>query len=1277
MEPTNSKNPWKGLQAYQENDLIYGRDAEIKELYTDIIYNTQTVVYGKSGIGKSSIVNAGIIPRARLDGILPVSIRFCHSVGQDTGDSVGYADQIRQRIYEEASRVGAVIEELVPHSGSHPESLWELLHRHCIWTGQDENRTRLIPMLLIDQFEEIFTLENDEEKVKSFFRELADLLNEIQPEYLSSDHEDFPSGENGSSEQGNGVDRKNIFSRIVGKTRTDNPEYLSRSDFHIVFILREDFLSYLERYTACIPVMKNNRYAMLPLNEEQVMDIIMQPQPGLVSSSVAELIIQKVTGRTDFSIDSIPEINVDAAVLSLYLSRIYEKKHGDEITADVVMQFSDDIIRDFYDESMAGIPEEIVEKLEDELLTSDNRRNNVSRTDLIMGGVPSDVIDTLLNDKYILRQFSYSGDLRIEFMHDILCKVVSNRIFQREQDRILMEGRIREQALRLRNKRLKFSIVGSVLVLIAATVILWDGLYNDISINYGQVIKRNGWYEGIERLSSEESSFRDCSYILKRKGRWSKHPYAMQARDGYGNLTTDHAISTYLLDNCDRTDSGAMADMVRDLNTVCQWEFVADQEGDFVIQERAMDKDGNVIYAYNRSITSDKNKIIGSYSDVYGFPLMFRDSAYLFLGITMDKRGFEVLYEFYDDMGMPVTNKDGVYKTRKYYLDNGIQSMELSCGLDGRPVIDRFDNCGWIVTEFTPDSLLYLETVYIDDDDNPQSSTDESITVTRFTYDEHCRRTSTSWWTYDGYPDTGNSGYHAQIYEYDDHGKCTSICLKDKDGNDCFDKDGYGASYFVYDKDGEIVEERHVYRDMTNVFSKVYDDGKMSQSSYTLRANDTICQYRSVFDYDKNESIEFYPEYCVRKVYDNYFNLISLSYYDEDDDNPIEVSGFHEKRIDYDFREGKKHIRISFFGVDGNLVVPDKQKWAVSESVIDLVDFTVAVLEYDSGLELLAGYKKLYEDDSFKHPIAVESINDDLQTIRNYSGNSFYYRLNLISPAKPSRRNEIIGFYAVNEFNEPSLIFKKSSRGSDSLFHTCYFSKSGTLYFDEFGIPMNPEDQVRTYLSYVERIDGTPETGFVDGDIIIECNDWVMNTNDPVNNANKIDFPWDVDGERHFVVARVNSDRSSYDTVHVNIPSGMSLDRYVRFKKFRASSYEYERLEKVIDTYLWKTVIRCHVADTECQAYKSGIEGYIYLLEYNGWTLNGNGVDTLQTLEQYSQPEGNHFVYWNPDTETVCVFDTDSRNPGFVVDKLVSFNPYYYQFMIDSYKTFKDNQSAQ
>ena len=87
-------NPWKGLDSYRESDRLYGRDEEIEVLFSRIEYNMQTVVYSRSGIGKSSLINAGIFPKARKAGMLPVSIRLQHSaVKGEMG--IPYIEQVK------------------------------------------------------------------------------------------------------------------------------------------------------------------------------------------------------------------------------------------------------------------------------------------------------------------------------------------------------------------------------------------------------------------------------------------------------------------------------------------------------------------------------------------------------------------------------------------------------------------------------------------------------------------------------------------------------------------------------------------------------------------------------------------------------------------------------------------------------------------------------------------------------------------------------------------------------------------------------------------------------------------------------------------------------------------------------------------------------------------------------------------------------------------------------------------------------------------------------
>ena len=60
QQATCGSNPWKGLNFYLEGETLYGRSEEIGSLSQYIINNTQTILYGRSGIGKSSIIYAGV-----------------------------------------------------------------------------------------------------------------------------------------------------------------------------------------------------------------------------------------------------------------------------------------------------------------------------------------------------------------------------------------------------------------------------------------------------------------------------------------------------------------------------------------------------------------------------------------------------------------------------------------------------------------------------------------------------------------------------------------------------------------------------------------------------------------------------------------------------------------------------------------------------------------------------------------------------------------------------------------------------------------------------------------------------------------------------------------------------------------------------------------------------------------------------------------------------------------------------------------------------------------
>ena len=192
--PNNNNNPWLGLKTYSEGQVLYGRSEEINALSQDILFNRQTVVYGKSGIGKSSLLNAGVFPILRRSNMFPVNVRLDHK-----SKKINYCEQI-QRCVEDSLKslrrdvVGTdgkkqILDNLqgqkkelcaaVPNKGD--ESLWEYFHRHVFYNDLGEE---IQPVVVFDQFEEIFTICKEEETRRQFFDQLADLINDVPPSYI-------------------------------------------------------------------------------------------------------------------------------------------------------------------------------------------------------------------------------------------------------------------------------------------------------------------------------------------------------------------------------------------------------------------------------------------------------------------------------------------------------------------------------------------------------------------------------------------------------------------------------------------------------------------------------------------------------------------------------------------------------------------------------------------------------------------------------------------------------------------------------------------------------------------------------------------------------------------------------------------------------------------------------------------------------------------------------------------------------------------------------------
>jgi hypothetical protein len=77
----DNEHPWLGLDSFSEEtrQFFHGREDEIGELARRVQRKTLAILFGQSGLGKTSILRAGIVPRLRREGFCPVYVRIDYS----------------------------------------------------------------------------------------------------------------------------------------------------------------------------------------------------------------------------------------------------------------------------------------------------------------------------------------------------------------------------------------------------------------------------------------------------------------------------------------------------------------------------------------------------------------------------------------------------------------------------------------------------------------------------------------------------------------------------------------------------------------------------------------------------------------------------------------------------------------------------------------------------------------------------------------------------------------------------------------------------------------------------------------------------------------------------------------------------------------------------------------------------------------------------------------------------------------------------------------------
>jgi len=404
----NIQNPWAGLSSYEDpakssRKLKFcGRDSDTFDVTRLIDDNFFVTLYGKSGIGKTSLLNAGVFPALRCEQYTPLTLRLgMTEEGESFQNIITTAIERSVREMEGVVKVVPVVEEQTDCNAI--DYMWNWFARRQFLTTDGQIT---FPVVVFDQFEEVFRQSESRVKTEVLLGQLHYLIDE---------------------------------SHAIGDCIVEGEEYSYDFNFRFVLSIREDDLYRLEDSidNCALMPLKRCRYRLRSLSEEGARSAILIPSEGFLRPDEQDQIVKAVIGIARNK----EEQNISTNLLSLVCNRIFvdfqKKTDADFISLSLVDTFlKGNPFELFYEEATKGFSNKEKSYIEDHLVDSTGRRNSMSESDFLLH-VPNGA-KLLEGDTRILQRSSVStdgGNYRIKLIHDSFCEPLSRQKEKREKRR--------------------------------------------------------------------------------------------------------------------------------------------------------------------------------------------------------------------------------------------------------------------------------------------------------------------------------------------------------------------------------------------------------------------------------------------------------------------------------------------------------------------------------------------------------------------------------------------------------------------------------------------------------------------------------------------------------------------------------------------------------------------------------------------------------------------------------------------------------------------------
>jgi len=452
----------------EQKEVFYGRENDIELLFNLVTAQKQTLLYSKSGLGKSSLINAGLIPKLTDTGGWHFSpLRFYAyqkdrsiSLTANVINSIGAAELpacfLDKIIANENSLWYAFKKAQLSTFPALPESqiMKKAALQHLTFPALPESQIikkaallqtqpssdKTTHLLIFDQFEEIFSYPEDD--IFLFKKQLADLL-----------YSDIPLN----------------FRKVLEVKLRKQPDLLTPQELDllstplnikVLFAIRDDRLSLVKQLSDYLPDILRILYELKPLTREQAVRAIDLPAKSVGNFAsqpfvfTPEAVNKIVAYLTDDNTQAVETTQLQILCNRCELIAIAEAKNTTqaiEITTSKIPDF-ENVFIDFYLDVLGYLPAGERDKaqifIENSLIVKEQR---ISLDQLVCLDYVSDNSLLLLVNRHLLRtERNSTGGISYELSHDTLVspilQVRKQRLEKEEEQRAEHE---RQEELRM------------------------------------------------------------------------------------------------------------------------------------------------------------------------------------------------------------------------------------------------------------------------------------------------------------------------------------------------------------------------------------------------------------------------------------------------------------------------------------------------------------------------------------------------------------------------------------------------------------------------------------------------------------------------------------------------------------------------------------------------------------------------------------------------------------------------------------------------------------